>query len=147
MTPTPQTDQYKELREKLAAIEHKRWSDWMQYMFDCGVKSGDDNINVRVVGWPTDQYNRWLEQMETDYADLTEKEKDSDREQVDRYLQALIQYIERREVESRIDELQHLPLGRTSIGFNITNRLDNIDLDAIDNRINMLTNLKEGNHE
>ena len=95
MTPTnpPQYSIDPELIEKLAAIEHERWADWMQYMFDCGVKSGDDNIGVRVVGWPTKQFEHWQRQIETDYEDLSAKEKQSDRDQVDRYLPLLNQLI------------------------------------------------------
>jgi hypothetical protein len=92
-TNPPQYSIDPELIEKLAAIEHERWADWMQYMFDCGVKSGDDNIGVRVVGWPTKQFEHWQRQIETDYEDLSAKEKQSDRDQVDRYLPLLNQLI------------------------------------------------------
>lgn len=84
-TPPSSSSSSDELKEKLASIEHERWADWQQYMFDCAVKSGDDNIGVRTCGWPTAQFEHWQRQIETDYEDLSDKEKDSDREQVDRY--------------------------------------------------------------
>ena len=97
--------------EKLAAIEHERWADWMQYMFDCGVKSGDDNIGVRVVGWPTKQFEHWQRQIETDYEDLSAKEKQSDRDQVDRYLPLINQLIYTQVLELIGEDFPKPPLG------------------------------------
>lgn len=77
--------QREEIIDKLAAIEHERWSHWQEYMFDCAIKSGDDNIGIRTFSWPTAQVERWNEQMETEYECLTEEEKQSDRDQVMRY--------------------------------------------------------------
>ena len=74
------------LIEKLADIEHQRWSDWMEYMFSCAIISGDDNIKIRTLGFPTGQYENWKRQIDTPYLELSEKEKESDREQVRRYL-------------------------------------------------------------
>lgn len=72
-----------ELFEKLAAIEHERWADWQRYCFD---KLGFDE---RAVSKDPDSRDlcveRWWRQINTSYMDLTEKEKDSDREQVMRY--------------------------------------------------------------
>ena len=82
-----------ELRERLAAIEHQRWSDWMEYMFDCAIKSGSDDIGIRTCGWPTKQFEHWQRQIETDYEDLSTKEKASDMEQVDRYWPLIEAYI------------------------------------------------------
>jgi len=75
-----------EIKEKLADIEHQRWADWQEYMFDCAmIKSGDDNLNIRTFAWKTERVEGWNRQIETDYADLSEEEKQSDRNQVDRY--------------------------------------------------------------
>ena len=51
--------------EKLAELEHIQWSAWTKYMLD---NLTDENIK------------RWKRQIETPYAKLTEKEKESDRE-------------------------------------------------------------------
>lgn len=73
-----------ELFEKLAAIEHERWAHWQKYMHSQGsreptiVSTGDLVI-------PSVLVEQWERQIATTYADLTEKEKDSDREQVHRY--------------------------------------------------------------
>ncbi len=75
-----------ELMEKLAAIEHDRWGDWQGYMFGrCkpllnagGVDTGDLIIDK-------EDAERWQRQIDTHYAELSEPEKQSDRDQVDRY--------------------------------------------------------------
>lgn len=69
-----------ELYEKLAAIEHERWADWQRYLHSkCAqVNTGDLIIPASLV-------EQWERQIATPYANLSEKEKDSDREQVDRY--------------------------------------------------------------
>ncbi len=61
----------KVLREKLANLEHEQWSHWTKYMLD---NLTDENIK------------RWRKQIDTNYDDLSEKEKDSDREWADKVL-------------------------------------------------------------
>jgi len=69
--------------EKLADIEHQRWSDWQKYLHSKGAINEDDgNMNLVI---PGDLVKNWDRQMKTDYKDLSESEKDSDREQVMRY--------------------------------------------------------------
>jgi len=70
----------KELFEKLADIEHQRWADWQKYMNSLCIKNKDGSLTI-----PKDKVEHWQRQIDTDYKDLTEKEKDSDREQVMRY--------------------------------------------------------------
>lgn len=69
------------LLEDLAAIEHERWSHWQRYLHS---QCRPDNDGSLVI--PADLVVRWTKQMETPYDALGEKEKDSDREQVRRYL-------------------------------------------------------------
>lgn len=72
-----------ELREQLAAIEHERWADWQRYMHRlCG---HDGNAVGYEVVIPAHLVDRWERQIATPYAELSEAEKASDREQVDRY--------------------------------------------------------------
>lgn len=68
-----------DLYERLAAIEHERWADWQRYVHGLCYRHQDGLII------PAMQAARWERQINTPYADLTEAEKDSDREQVDRY--------------------------------------------------------------
>lgn len=75
-----------ELYEKLAAIEHERWADWQQYVFDqCRPVTYDNNGDQLHLVIPQELVERWGRQINTDYADLSEEEKQSDRDQVDRY--------------------------------------------------------------
>jgi len=69
-----------ELFEKLAAIEHERWADWQKYMH--GLCIEDDGKNLTIV---RSLRERWDKQIKTNYKDLSETEKNSDREQVMRY--------------------------------------------------------------
>jgi len=67
--------------ERLAALEHERWSHWQRYMHSKGERRSDGSLVV-----PAELVLRWEEQMATSYAALSESEKESDREQVRRYL-------------------------------------------------------------
>ena len=70
-----------ELFEKLADIEHQRWADWQKYLHSKILPSGKDGIME--IG--TELIEHWNRQINTDYKNLSEAEKDSDREQVMRY--------------------------------------------------------------
>ena len=100
ITTQPEKEWEEEI-EKLADIEHQRWADWMEYMFDCAIKSGDDNIGIRTLGFPTKQFENWERQIETDYKDLIEKEKQSDRNQVMRYFPIIQSLLSQRDKEVR----------------------------------------------
>ncbi len=69
------------LLEELAAVEHERWSHWQRYLHAQCEPGADGSLTI-----PADQVRNWTRQLNTPYAELTEKEKDSDREQVERYL-------------------------------------------------------------
>lgn len=70
-----------ELVEELAAIEHERWAHWQRFMHDQGQRNADGSLTL-----PAELVSRWERQIATSYAELTEKERESDREQVRRYL-------------------------------------------------------------
>ena len=67
--------------ERLADKQHQIWSHWMKYMLSKGTYNGNGS-------WIMPKYflNRWQEQMHTDYANLSEKEKESDRDIVRKFL-------------------------------------------------------------
>jgi len=67
--------------DQLASIEHERWSHWQRYMHSKGAKQADGSLVL-----PAELVERWERQAETAYDDLAEQEKESDREQVNRYL-------------------------------------------------------------
>lgn len=69
------------LIEELAAIEHERWSHWQRYMHGKGAVQPDGSLLL-----PAHLVKRWESQAQTDYAHLTDQERESDREQVRKYL-------------------------------------------------------------
>lgn len=87
-----------ELRERLAELEHKQWSHWTKYMLDELYGLFDlDTLNRNCK--PVQSLRRWQKQMKTEYKDLTEKEKDSDREWADKVLEQAIAEINSLQVE------------------------------------------------
>lgn len=70
-----------ELLEALASIEHERWSHWQKYLHSRAEKRPDGSLVIA----PED-VERWEKQMNSPYEILTDEEKDSDREQVMKYL-------------------------------------------------------------
>jgi hypothetical protein len=63
-----------DLLEQLAALEHEQWARWTEHMLN---NLTPDNIA------------RWRQQIATPYADLSEQEKESDREWARRILALL----------------------------------------------------------
>lgn len=76
--------------ERLAAIEHERWAHWQRYAHDQCERRDDGSLVI-----PAELAARWEAQIETPYAELSEQEKDSDREQVRRYLPTVIDALTR----------------------------------------------------
>jgi len=66
------------LMEKLADIEHQRWADWQKWCHKVLRENCSSDKLEKVL-------KRWDKQIKTNYKDLPEQEKDSDREQVLRY--------------------------------------------------------------
>jgi hypothetical protein len=71
--------------ERLAAIEHERWAHWQRFVHDQCERRDDGSLVI-----PADLAVRWEAQIATPYAELSEQEKDSDREQVRRYLPTIV---------------------------------------------------------
>ena len=67
--------------EALAAVEHERWTHWQRYMHSKAERQADGSLLV-----PADLVERWEAQIATPYAALSDKEKETDREQVRKYL-------------------------------------------------------------
>ena len=53
------------LEEDLASLEHVQWSSWFDYMVDA---------------WSLRNVVKWMKKSTTPYSELTEQEKESDRE-------------------------------------------------------------------
>lgn len=77
------------LVEELAALEHQRWAHWQKYVHDNGQRQPDGSIVL-----PADLVVRWERQINTQYADLTAEERESDREQVRKYLPLLERWLD-----------------------------------------------------
>lgn len=69
------------LLEELAAVEHERWAHWQQYLYSKCVPQSDGSLLI-----PADLVARWQTLIERKYIELSEAEKESDREQVRKYL-------------------------------------------------------------
>ena len=69
------------MREKLAALAHRQWSGWMKYLFSKSIQNPDGSVTIPL--WAVD---RWKRQIDTRYSELSEEEKQSDRNEADRVL-------------------------------------------------------------
>lgn len=67
--------------ERLANHAHVSWSGWMRYLFQKSIKNDDGSVTI-----PIGLVERWEGQIATDYTDLSESEKESDREEARRAL-------------------------------------------------------------
>ena len=79
------TQEQIELMEKLAHHEHARWAAWQNYLHSLCSIERDRSGKALAVQIPVESFERWERQINTEYKDLSEAEKDSDREQVMRY--------------------------------------------------------------
>ena len=68
-----------DLMETLADIEHQRWADWQAWCHKILRENCPSPELEKVL-------ERWDKQIATPYKDLSEQEKQSDRDQVNRYL-------------------------------------------------------------
>jgi hypothetical protein len=75
------------LVEQLAAIEHERWAHWQRYMHNKAIRQPDGSLLI-----PAELVERWERQIDTPYPKLTDEEKESDREQVRKYLPVVQQH-------------------------------------------------------
>jgi ribosomal protein L16 Arg81 hydroxylase len=72
-----------DLRETVAAQFHVAWAHWMTHLLDqCAWRNQNAIIHKEDV-------ERWMRQIETDYKDLSEWEKESDRAEADKLFLAL----------------------------------------------------------
>ena len=72
------------LTEVVADKQHEIWSHWMQYLFSVCTENKDGSVVI-----PADKVERWKRQINTPYEELTEREKNSDREQAEKVLDAM----------------------------------------------------------
>lgn len=93
-----------ELIEALAEKEHASWARWMAYLFSRCTKNQDGSFTIF-----TDFAERWGRQIATPYSDLSEQEKQSDRDEVAHILPIIEEYVNHL-VRTRLEELLHWAL-------------------------------------
>lgn len=76
----------KSIKEKLSACEHDSWSRWMKHLFSVSSKHPDGSVTIS-----SDLVSRWERQLNTPYEQLSESEKESDRKEVDMFLNVLME--------------------------------------------------------
>lgn len=74
------------IMEYCAHLEHERWSKWQKYIHSKIIPTANDSLMEIGTEW----INRWNRQIATPYTELSELEKESDREQVRPYLEFII---------------------------------------------------------
>lgn len=74
---------------KLAEIEHERWAHWQRYVHESCRQQEDGSLVI-----PAELVQRWERQIATPFSELSQDERDSDIEQVERYLPAVIEALE-----------------------------------------------------
>ena len=72
------------MKEELACLIHDIWGEWMDWMVFVSNQNNDGSITI-----PKEKVERWTRQRNTNYFDLPENEKQSDRELVKRILEKL----------------------------------------------------------
>lgn len=77
-----------ELIELLASCSHDSWVRWMQYLLSRCIKNQDGSFTIF-----TDFSERWAQQIATPYSDLSEQEKQSDRDEVAHILPIIDEYV------------------------------------------------------
>lgn len=77
-----------ELIEALAEKEHASWARWMHYLFSKCTRQYDGTYVI-----PHHLVTRWRFQIETPYAELSEQEKQSDRDEVAHILPIIHAYM------------------------------------------------------
>ena len=60
--------------EHLASYEHDRWARWQSHVFNKSILNKDGTVTI-----PKEYVDRWKRQINTNYINLSEEEKESDR--------------------------------------------------------------------
>jgi hypothetical protein len=87
-----------EFIEEGADVAHQIWSHWQTHLHGLCIDTTiippeTANIQYQAKCFPAKFYDRWEKQIKTPYSELSEKEKESDREQSRKYKNLLIKAI------------------------------------------------------
>jgi len=119
-----------DLREELAALSHDIWAHWMRYLFTISIWNSDGSVTIQA-----DDVKRWFRQAQTDYADLSEAEKESDRHQADKILKCLAMRGQPEPIGEQIRRLRNAR-GMSQEGF--ANKLRTVHILTLPHVINEL---------
>lgn len=78
-----------QLKESLAEVQHDIWSAWLQNMLSNAKINGAPDDEFVILTIPREKLNKWKEQIDKKYSELSEDEKDLDRLQAEKVIQAL----------------------------------------------------------
>lgn len=73
-----------DLRERLAAVQHRIWVHWMRYLYSCCRECTNGDLAI-----PPEFVNRWRNLMKLDYGKLSSVERLSDQDMADWVLEEL----------------------------------------------------------
>jgi len=74
--------------EKLSDLEHKRWAKWQKYLHSKCIKKSDNSLLI-----PVKMVDHWENQIYTNYEDLSDHEKESDKSEARKNIQIIISAI------------------------------------------------------
>ena len=75
--------------EDLSDYEHESWADWQSYLFSRCTENADGSMTI-----PKELVERWQRQIATPYNQLSETEKQSDRDQIEKAKPILVKMVE-----------------------------------------------------
>ncbi len=78
-----------ELIEQLADKEHAGWAHWQAYLFSVCERASDGSMSI-----PTALVKRWQRQIDTPYVQLSEREKQSDRNEAAKILPIIRAFVQ-----------------------------------------------------
>jgi hypothetical protein len=132
-----------DLREALAALQHEIWAHWTLYQFSCCTDISDTSVCAEqsahiatpsTLEIPGEKVTRWKRQANQHYDHLSEKERNSDREQADK----ILALFERPELLPALQALV-LKLQKASAPFDLQRELTRLrrenDVDMVVNEI------------
>ena len=71
-----------EFREAVADLCHRQWAGWKDYMVTNGRMNVGGTFTI-----DKDSFEKWDRQRETDYENLSLREKNSDRKEADKFIE------------------------------------------------------------
>jgi len=89
-----------ELIERLADKEHAGWAHWMDYLFSKCLMNDRREVII-----PLPLVERWRKQAEIPYTQLSEREKQSDRDEVAHILPIIDEYVRNETILAMLKEL------------------------------------------